>query len=341
MGAPAPAPASSAAASAQAGPGGAPLPGSRARAKALNPGQSGQALSAVQERAGEYASWSGLRCGAYWLVTAKSFSHAILGVVLFNTLVIALQTEPASSHAFGWYLTILDNICNGIFLFELCTKLYVYRKKYFASRWNIFDMVIILSSFLDYLQYLASVIGNLNPKVFRVLRVLRALRALRALRVLRTITFFRSLQMIVQTLLKSIPALSSIVLLLGLAFIFLNLFIAVIVNNLQSNQHQFRAERRRQERKRRAEMLAELRRKQLFNPDSMDARKRKVFKQFPAIDRTIEDYYAGDPSMTTRKKQLLERYLQLLAALESNHDFYQNQQQALDDLVDMMVLEGM
>ncbi|KAJ1513745.1 Cation channel sperm-associated protein 1 [Coelomomyces lativittatus] len=57
---------------------------------------------------------------------------------------------------------------------------------------------------------------SFDPKVIRLFRVFRALRAIRSLRALRAITFLRSLQVIVQTLLRSIPAMSSILSLSGL-----------------------------------------------------------------------------------------------------------------------------
>ncbi len=56
--------------------------------------------------------------------------------------------------------------------------------------------------------------ASFDPRIFRLLRLFRTIRAIRALRVLRTIAFFQSLQMIVTTLLRSIPAMSSIAFLL-------------------------------------------------------------------------------------------------------------------------------
>lgn len=53
-----------------------------------------------------------------------------------------------------------------------------------------------------------------DPRIFRLLRVFRAIRAFRAMRALRAITFFQNLQIVVTTLLKSIPAWGSISLLL-------------------------------------------------------------------------------------------------------------------------------
>ncbi|KNE57432.1 hypothetical protein AMAG_18048 [Allomyces macrogynus ATCC 38327] len=106
---------------------------------------------------------------------------------------------------------------------ETITKFYVYRLAYFKSGWNNFDLVIVLTSVFSFLLpalVLSSSGGSstmaFNPKVIRLFRVFRAFRAIRSLRALRAITFLSSLQVLVQTLLQSIPAMSSIVALAGL-----------------------------------------------------------------------------------------------------------------------------
>lgn len=155
--------------------------------------------------------------------------------------------------AAGWYFSVCDCIFLGIYISEMLTKLYVYRTNYFKSGWNTFgksivnnpcfsqeiqnpfscllfldlssylpsidlwtDFVIVLTSFVDWLRFAIAMTSAINPKIFRLLRVFRAIRALRALRTLRAVSFLQSLQVIVSTLLKSIPALGSIVLLLFL-----------------------------------------------------------------------------------------------------------------------------
>lgn len=72
-------------------------------------------------------------------------------------------------------------------------------------------LIVILSLFeIAWLIIIGSLAG-FNPKILRLLRIFRVVRALR---VLRTITFFQSLQIIVTTLLRSIPAWGSISVLL-------------------------------------------------------------------------------------------------------------------------------
>ncbi|KAJ3371077.1 Cation channel sperm-associated protein 1 [Allomyces arbusculus] len=157
------------------------------------------------------------------IVASNTFSSAILLVILVNTVVLAIQTTSFLSTNFGWYLTLLDQIFLGIYLMETITKFYVYRLAYFKSGWNNFDLVIVLTSVFSFLLpalVLSSSGGSstmaFNPKVIRLFRVFRAFRAIRSLRALRAITFLSSLQVLVQTLLQSIPAMSSIVALAAL-----------------------------------------------------------------------------------------------------------------------------
>ena len=107
---------------------------------------------------------------------------------------------------------------------------------------SIVDFAIVVASMIDFIiPLIVQNIGAFDARVFRVLRVFRAIRALRALRVIRTIRyvilsqcimytvcvycvvtllmsfrFLKNLQIIVSTVLQSIPAMGSIVMLISL-----------------------------------------------------------------------------------------------------------------------------
>jgi cation channel sperm-associated protein 1 len=128
----------------------------------------------------------------------------------------------------------MDTIFLGIYIFELSLKIYAQRREFIQSGWNWFgtlltdqqtitgsdmisDLVIVLLSFLDWIQFaVQSASLNFDPRQLRLLRVLRAFRALRALRALRAITFLKKLQIVVSALLRSLPAMGSTMLLLFL-----------------------------------------------------------------------------------------------------------------------------
>ncbi|KNE62201.1 hypothetical protein AMAG_07443 [Allomyces macrogynus ATCC 38327] len=100
---------------------------------------------------------------------------------------------------------------------EMLVKLYVFRLVYFKSGWNLFDFAIVITSIVVFLlPVVANAAISFNPKIIRLLRVFRAFRAMRSLRALRAISFLKSLQVIVEALLASVPALSSIIALTAL-----------------------------------------------------------------------------------------------------------------------------
>eukprot|EP00163_Fabomonas_tropica_P009426 TRINITY_DN1922_c0_g1_i5.p1 TRINITY_DN1922_c0_g1~~TRINITY_DN1922_c0_g1_i5.p1 ORF type:complete len:443 (+),score=66.30 TRINITY_DN1922_c0_g1_i5:325-1653(+) len=158
--------------------------------------------------------WSKGRTWLYRFIDSKWFSGSILFVIFLNTVLIAVQTDASIEIKAGWYFEVVDNVFLGIYVFELVAKLFVWRWYFFKMGWNVFDMFIVITSFIEYIQYAIASFSVINPRIFRLLRVFRAIRALRALRVLRTISFLNSLQVIVNTLLNSIPAMGHVLLLL-------------------------------------------------------------------------------------------------------------------------------
>ncbi|KNC46165.1 ion transporter [Thecamonas trahens ATCC 50062] len=173
-------------------------------------------FAGVADRARFFLFASSWRRFCHRIVTSTAFKTVIFAVIILNTLIISLQTSRQVRFATAWYFAMIDSVFLGIYTLELLLKLYVFRLKYFRSGWNWLDAVIVVLSYLEYVQFLVVSFSTINPRIFRLLRIFRAFRALRALRVLRTISFLKHLQIIVSTLLSSIPALGSTVLILGL-----------------------------------------------------------------------------------------------------------------------------
>ncbi|KAJ3372663.1 Cation channel sperm-associated protein 1 [Allomyces arbusculus] len=158
-----------------------------------------------------------LRWHCYVVVQAGSFNYCILAVILLNTVLLAVQSTPGVNMNYGWYLGLLDQAFLGVYLMEMLVKLYVFRLVYFKSGWNLFDFAIVVTSIAVFLlPVVADAAISFNPKIIRLLRVFRAFRAMRSLRALRAISFLKSLQVIVEALLASVPAMSSIIALTAL-----------------------------------------------------------------------------------------------------------------------------
>lgn len=363
-----------------------------------------------------FEQWSALRLMCYDLIESKTFGAFILSVIFVNTGLIAIHTDKAIEVDMGFYITFLDSTFLGIYVFELILKFYVWRRAFFGSGWNQFDLFIVVTSVFDVLwTIILGSFGGFDPKILRLLRIFRTVRAFRALRVLRTIKFFQSLQVIVSTLLKSIPAWGNISLLLVLilyiyaiigvslyskaaptyfgnlwlasftlfslwtmdnwsdiyesvlpnvphitmylvsfivieTFIFLQLFVAVIVNNLQElqriNKEKLMAYLKKTNRRmhprtggsnsgRSSSALEDVSPEvSQSNWQTSILEKENLLNDVDAQGRSVEHYY--DALVTTaRKRQLMGYTLMLMATLENHMDGYEHQQRTLDDLVDI------
>ncbi|WP_366936217.1 ion transporter, partial [uncultured Nitratireductor sp.] len=134
------------------------------------------------------------------LIEAAAFQHAITALILVNACILGLETVPSVMAATGEVLMVLDRIIVGIFAAEILAKLWVYRRRFFADSWNLFDFTVVAISLVP------------ASAAFSVLR------ALRVLRVLRLVSVVPSMRKVVQALLGAIPGMGSIVALLGLIY---------------------------------------------------------------------------------------------------------------------------
>ena len=124
----------------------------------------------------------------------------IIAVIVFNAVILGLETSDPVMARFGPLILLLDRLCLTIFVVELLAKLFAYRGSFFRSGWNIFDFVIVGLSLVP---------GNGGLSV---------LRALRILRVLRVISVVPSLRRVVEGFVTALPGMGSVFLLMGIVF---------------------------------------------------------------------------------------------------------------------------
>ena len=134
------------------------------------------------------------------IIESPAFNAAIMAVIVVNAVVIGFETSPAAMEAAGGLLRALDQIAVAIFVLEIAAKLVVYRWSFFKSGWNIFDFVIVTAALMP---------AGREASVLRALRILRALRL---------ISVMPKMRQVVHGLFSAIPAMGSVVLLLGLIF---------------------------------------------------------------------------------------------------------------------------
>lgn len=136
---------------------------------------------------------------ATWVESTR-VQFFIVGVILFNSVILGLETSPAAMASFGPLLKVLDKACLVIFCVELALKLAAYRGLFWRSGWNWFDVVVIGFA-------LAPGAGAWS-----------VLRSLRVLRVLRLLTVVPSLRKVVAAFLHAIPGLLGVVAVMAVFF---------------------------------------------------------------------------------------------------------------------------
>jgi voltage-gated sodium channel len=124
----------------------------------------------------------------------------IIGVIVFNAIILGMETSKSIMASAGGLITMLDNLCLAVFVVELAAKMFAQRLKFFRNGWNLFDFVIVGISLVP---------GNGGLSV---------LRALRILRVLRIVSVMPSLRRVVEGFVTALPGMGSVFALMGLVF---------------------------------------------------------------------------------------------------------------------------
>lgn len=126
--------------------------------------------------------------------------HFITAVIIFNALILGLETSEHVMQRFGPLILFLDSLCLAIFVVELACKLFARGLRFFRDGWNIFDFVIIAVALMPATQGLS------------------VLRALRILRLLRIVSVTPRLRRVVEGFLDALPGMASVFLLMGIIF---------------------------------------------------------------------------------------------------------------------------
>ena len=126
--------------------------------------------------------------------------NIILYVILFNAVILGLETSDAVMARAGELILTLDRICLAIFVAELVAKLIAYRLRFFRNGWNVLDFLIVGLSLVPAAQGFS------------------ALRALRILRVLRVVSAAPRLRRVVEGFVTALPGMGSVFLLMALIF---------------------------------------------------------------------------------------------------------------------------
>ncbi|MBU9714730.1 ion transporter [Bacillus tamaricis] len=137
------------------------------------------------------------------IVDHRYFSRTIIILILFNALVVGIETYPHIYDDNKMIFFRIDLALLWIFTIEIALRLLASSrlKDFFKSPWNWFDVLIVS-------------LGH----IFAGAHFITVLRILRVLRVFRAISVIPSLRRLVDALLMTIPALGNIMLLMSIIF---------------------------------------------------------------------------------------------------------------------------
>jgi voltage-gated sodium channel len=135
------------------------------------------------------------------IVNHRLFIKIVIFLILFNSLLVGVETFPAMISSYGRLLHVLDVGLLWLFTIEIGLRLLAVRPTwaFFKNGWNVFDFIIVASGHL--------LAGAQFVTILRILRILR---------MLRTFSVIPSLRRMVNALLMTIPALGNIILLMSL-----------------------------------------------------------------------------------------------------------------------------
>jgi voltage-gated sodium channel len=134
-----------------------------------------------------------------WLDT-PIVRNGIIIIILFNAVLLGLETSDAAMAKAGSLILFLDAVCLAVFVIEILAKLVAHGGRFFRSGWNIFDFVIVGVALVP------------GAQSFGVLR------ALRILRVLRVISAAPRLRRVVEGFVTALPGMGSVFLLMAIIF---------------------------------------------------------------------------------------------------------------------------
>jgi len=147
---------------------------------------------------------SPVKAFAWRIVSAKSFEPFMVGLIVFNAVLIGLETSSAIAENYGTWLAFGNDAILVVFIVEAALKITAVAPRwrlYFGSGWNLFDLSIIVFSLIPATGEFALV-----ARLVRVLRILRLVSAVPQLR------------LIVATLVRSIPSMGHVILLMSVIF---------------------------------------------------------------------------------------------------------------------------
>lgn len=126
------------------------------------------------------------------IISSNAWAYCIAALIIFNTIVLGLETYPGIVDVYGNLLAFLDQAILYVFIVEIFLHLIAYRLNFFKDPWSVFDLCVV------------------GIALIPTQGAFSALRAARALRALRLISVFPKLRKVIEGLVMAIPGICAI-----------------------------------------------------------------------------------------------------------------------------------
>lgn len=118
------------------------------------------------------------------LAESHRFQFLSTGVIVFNAVLIGVETYASIVARFGGVLHLLDELCLAFFIGELVIRLTAFGRRpwrFFRSGWNCFDFLVVAAGLLPGLRENVTLL-----RLIRLARIVRLIRVFPSLRILLT-----------------------------------------------------------------------------------------------------------------------------------------------------------
>eukprot|EP01029_Cantina_marsupialis_P023209 TRINITY_DN575195_c1_g2_i1.p1 TRINITY_DN575195_c1_g2~~TRINITY_DN575195_c1_g2_i1.p1 ORF type:complete len:455 (-),score=72.32 TRINITY_DN575195_c1_g2_i1:208-1572(-) len=176
---------------------------------------------------------------AHWITNHSVFLNLVIALIIINAISLGISTELDEETDWRWvrFFSILDGFVLMAFVLEILLKLIDNFVEFWNDGWNIFDFLI---TFLSVVSELIVVFMGSSSSDFSSVAV--QLRVFRILRSLKMVARFRSLRVIVRTVLEALQSMGFVLLLLTLiSYIFGILAVNLFTPHTESQDENLRS----------------------------------------------------------------------------------------------------
>lgn len=129
-----------------------------------------------------------IREGIVWIITHKRFDQVVVGLILFNSLLLGIKdyTDPNNETNINQFVENCEPLFSYAFTIECVLKILgmgfiLDNGSYLRDAWNWLDFIVVVSSLLTAIPQMQSVSGM---RTFRLMRPLRSLTTMPSMKIL-------------------------------------------------------------------------------------------------------------------------------------------------------------